>query len=99
MRLSGFNGFHQGALQAAPTSLRVPHDDVSGFAWVLVVNVPIDEHALLASADFGIIGVPSYIECSGEDCRIASDEQSDTSCTPWPAPGTRTACSTRCGRS
>ncbi|HMI94055.1 MAG TPA: hypothetical protein VK509_21930, partial [Polyangiales bacterium] len=51
VRLSGFNGFHQGALQASPTSLRVPDADVRGFTWGIIANVPIDRHALLASVD------------------------------------------------
>ena len=51
VRLAAFDGLHQGALQAAPTSLRVPSQDVRGYSWGGIVSVPIDRHELVASLE------------------------------------------------
>jgi hypothetical protein len=77
LRVSGFEGLRSGAMQAAPTSVRRPDQDVRGFAVGGVVNAAAGDHAFVATMDFGAIAVPSYVECRGEDCGFVDAEQSD----------------------
>lgn len=62
MRLTGVVGLHQGAMQAAPTSLENPGLDVTGNGLGAVLTVPFGQHGLMLSADLGVISIPSYVE-------------------------------------
>jgi hypothetical protein len=63
-RITGVTGLHEGAMQAAPTSLRNPRRDLHGFGFGAVAALPIGPHRLLVSVDGSVISVPSYIEAT-----------------------------------
>jgi hypothetical protein len=70
-RLTGVVGLHQGAMQAAPTTLENPGSEVTGMGAGWIMNLPFAAHALTLSLDLGLLAIPSYIEAtcvSGKDC-------------------------------
>lgn len=88
-RLTGVVGLHQGAMQAAPTTLQNPGSDVTGWGAGYVVSIPFDAHALTLSLDIAILSIPSYIDATcadgDDDCDAGHKTGHDRDPIAWAA--------------